>query len=97
MPKINPRLPVHDGQLFSWSGKTGYIEASELARVGCSADRIAGRVYGDASDCGFLVRSHRTGRTMLFVETSSVRDGDGDVVAFRYTGEDGIAIEVFND
>lgn len=93
MPKTNPRLPVHDSRIFTWSGKTGCIEASDLPR----AAAFVGRVYDDAVDVGFHVKSHRTGRTMLFVEVEPAKNSEGEVVAFCFAGDDGIVVEVVND
>jgi len=92
MSEINPRLPVHDGRLFSWLGKTATAEVSTVALRG-----HAGRVWQDSCDVGFYVVSHKTGARKLFVETSARRDGSGDVMSWIYQSNDGITIELFND
>lgn len=51
-------------------------EASELP--------APGRVFDDACDVGYMVRSHHTGRVILFSELEVRRDADGDVQVWIY-------------
>lgn len=62
MAKTLPSVPVHDGNLFNWTGKCGVADLSDFNSAG-----LAGRLYGDACDCGFYVSSP-SGRKVLFSE-----------------------------
>lgn len=87
-------VPVHDGDKISWvtSEKRGWIDASDLARPMC------GRIYDDACDVGFKVRSPRTGAVKLFVLVRTFDDGE-DVTAWHFVAADDpdLVIDVAND
>lgn len=93
MRNVNSSLPIHDGSKFTWKDGHGCIEASDLGRG------YTGRVWQDACDVGFIVRSHKTGAEKLFVYAGGLSSsGDvSDVYGFRYDSDDGIHITVFND
>lgn len=85
-------LPVHDGSKFDWHAQTGVTEASTLG------PRFSGRVWSDSSDLGFVVRSHRTGRKVLFTLESVEHDKlSGDVLCGVYRSADGVVVRVYND
>ncbi len=73
-------VPVHDGSMFFWHEGHGSVEASDFLK------QIDAPVYDDACDVGFKVRSHKTGRTVLFTlsETLKTRDGE-DTAGWVYT------------
>lgn len=88
------RLPVpcHSSDCFSWESKHGVTFASDLGKS------FAGRVFRDASDRGFLVRSERTGTEKLFFLRDILTDAEGDIFEFCFDdAEGGIKISVFND
>ena len=93
MKKPDNTLPVHDGSKFTWKDGAGCIEASDLGRG------YTGRVWNDAADVGFIVRSHKTGAEKLFVYAGALSSSGRaeDVYGFRYDSEDGVKISVFND
>lgn len=59
MAKLN--APLYDGQSFTWKGDTGYVDASDL-----SGGAFMSRLYDDAADLGFYIRSQRTGQVLMF-------------------------------
>lgn len=89
-------IPVHAGDQFIWHDREGSTEASGLGL------RIHGRVYDDACDVGFYVKSHKTGERKLFVLDKPVV-WDGETVAWvyksaqSYRDNDDLKITVFND
>jgi len=86
------QVPVHSGSKFDWHGGVGATEASTLG------PRWSGRVWPDAADVGFVVRSHRTGKTMLFtLESTELEKGSGDTLCEVFRSEAGVVIRVYND
>lgn len=92
-------IPVHAGDQFTWNGREGTIEASDLG------PSIHNRVYDDACDVGFYVKSHKTGERKLFVLDKPVV-WDGETVAWVYKSAQSyrerdvaepVKITVFND
>lgn len=77
----NRYLPVIDGSRVTWTGLNGCIEVSDFD-AGARAQPWA-RVWNDACDVGFWVRSHRTGRRELFT-FDNVETKDGDVIAWTF-------------
>lgn len=95
--KADFRLPTHSGKMFTWmrcsDGKAmGVAEASDFIVV-------ADRVWRDACDVGFYVKSHSTGVEKLFLFAWVVSDVEGAAVADVYEAADGsgIAVHVLND
>ncbi len=43
-----------------------------------------GRVYDDACDIGFTLRSHQTGREIVFATWETKKNGEGDVLYTEY-------------
>lgn len=93
MKKPDNTVPVHDGSKFTWHGNVGYTEVSDLGRG------YTGRVWKDAMDVGFIIRSHKTGVEKLFVYACAFSKSQdiSDVDSFRYDAEDGTKVIVFND
>ena len=63
-------IPVYDAKLFSWdhASRTASIEASDLRGLGISTlAQFFSRVYDDACDVGFGLRSGVTGKTVYFI------------------------------
>lgn len=85
-------IPVHEGSKFTWTGSTGAVEASDLPNM------YEARVWPDACDVGFLIRSHRTGELRLFVGAGQVVE-HGELVCRQYRSyPDGkVEVKVFND
>ncbi len=71
-------LPEVTSDKFSWCGPIGVADASDLGR------HIPARVYDDACDAGFILKSTRSGRRLLMTECDAKRDIDNDVIAWRY-------------
>lgn len=82
-------VPVHDGSKFFWHQGVGSCDASDLGRV-------SARLYADSTDVGFIVRSHRTGRTKAFTLARVTKDSD-EVLSWAYEAADGTKIVVYND
>lgn len=81
---------------FTWMGKKGVSEESSLP------EHLVSRVYNDAADYGFLVRSTRTRRVILFTvserlyrETSHEREFLG--TRFADAEGAGLTIDILND
>lgn len=90
MNKLLRNVPVHDGSKFYWHMRVGSADASELGAV------ISTRLYADAADVGFIVRSHRTGHTKLFSYVGNETVA-GEVVTWTYAASDGARIIIHND
>ncbi len=107
MKKPDFKVPEHDGKLFSWNGRHGATEISNLShkrelmgRVWDDERELMGRVWADACDIGFFLKG-RT-ETRLFVLESTERQ-EGDVLAWRFVeafhkhGTLPVRLTVFND
>lgn len=97
MKKPDLNIPTYDGSLFQWSGAHGFAEASSL---GINPGITPGRqVWSDSCDLGFLVRSHRTGEERLFTLDScgETRNAEGELTSWRFLGEGGVTVIIFND
>jgi dipeptidyl aminopeptidase/acylaminoacyl peptidase len=67
-------LVEHSSRQFSYSDKdkTVVSEASDLD------NRHLERIYDDACDVGFAVKSEKTGAVVVFVMTSPIYHGEGE-------------------
>ena len=96
MKKPDLDVPTYEGSLFSWSGTTGFVEASSL---GISPGITPGRqVWSDSCDLGFKVRSPRTGEERLFTLDScgETRNAEGELTSWKFVGGS-VTVVVFND
>jgi hypothetical protein len=85
-------VPVHSGAKFDWHEGVGATDASTLG------PRWSSRVWADAADVGFVVRSQRTGKTMLFVHTGTeLEKHSGEVLCATFESDSGVKIRVYND
>mgnify|MGYP006908255495 CR=1 FL=1 len=95
MMENSNRLPLQviNARRFSWSGREGVSEASDLPGLRPS------RIFKDACDWGFNVHSPATGRTVTFAHSGNERDGEGELTAevFRDIEDLGLTIKIFND
>lgn len=95
MARLN--IPLHDPRQFTWNSvdNTGTTEISSLS------PRAWSRVYDDACDVGFEVKSHRTGVTRLFTMTREVKNDDNEITHWEFTSENfidkRIVVTIFND
>lgn len=97
MTQLRAGVPVHDGKLFDWRDREGAVDASTLAANGDGRAWMA-RMYDDACDVGFVVRSHRTGATRtFFLAEELVSTSQGETYAWRFRSADGLVAVVFND
>ena len=94
-------IPVHDGSLFEWEGQEGLTDLSVLTQERPNT-RMMDRIFDDACDMGFYVKSHRTGASQLFVrEQTHLEPGYSDIIN-RWTFvshpvSKGFRLTVFND
>jgi hypothetical protein len=87
-----PTVPVHQGGQFFWRDHVGYADASDIG------GRYYGRVYRDAADVGFKVKSGRTGRVLTFFFAGNTRDDEGDLLYTEFKTTDGkFIIRINND
>lgn len=95
----NKNLPTLDGSRFLWSNLKGTAFVSDVA----NAKQLFGRVWNDACDVGFFIRSHRTCRNELFILSNTLKDNEGDVQGWEFESvredEKGrrVVVTVFND
>lgn len=85
-------VPVHDGKQFTWQHMLGTAEVS-------SFDGAWARVWNDAADEGFYVKSHATGIKKLFVLSDVQKDAEGDVVSWDFVSypDPAVKVRIFND
>lgn len=91
-----PNVPVHDGKRFHWGprGAGGATEASSLQ------EPVDAKLWDDACDVGFCIKSHRSGKTELFVLAQQDRAKDGELLFSMYESvnlPEKIQVIVFND
>ena len=95
-------VPSYSAASFRWHGKEGTAEISELNPGAHYTGRrgIDARVWNDACDVGFIVRSPRTGNEILFT-FEKVSDNDGEVTHWLYRGygpeNSEFTVIIFND
>lgn len=91
--KTNLLLPTHSGLLFTWTKNLGVAEESDLGPRWCA------RVFPDACDIGFRVRSSRTRKVLTFVHVKDRKDDEGELVAriFQALENPEIEVHVLND
>jgi len=90
-------IPVHDSNKFSWDPKdqTFATEASTLVSRG---QGFLGRIYDDACDIGFDIKSVRTGEKKLFYLAETHKDAEGDVTHWTFVSRsNAFKAIVFND
>jgi hypothetical protein len=64
--------------------------------------RILGRVFNDACDEGFILRSHKTGREVIFCQSGTDYNNDGEEAGWRFEALasqdcDGVRVLIIND
>lgn len=91
--KLRDDVPRFAGTKFSWRGTEGSAEASELG-PGFSRPLWKDSVYSDA---GFIVNSHRTGKSMVFILEEIVSEDNEPVVAVFKSQTGGFTVRVWND
>lgn len=84
---VENNVPVHDGKLFQWNGRTATAYGSDLVTVD-------GRTR--SGKLGFYVKSYKTGRVVFFEDVSSTNGEDSNDF-WTYRSRDGIEITVYND
>jgi hypothetical protein len=89
-------IPVHSTKDFAWDAACGFFIAEDSD---FKHKTLHSRVYDDAADIGFYLKSHATGKKclMLLHETCAKEDY---ITAWRYQGNiDGqvIVIYIYND
>jgi hypothetical protein len=60
-------------------------------------DQLKQRIFYDACDIGFWLRSERTRNLMLFTFEKPDVNNDGDVMGWNFKSEEGITLLVIND
>ena len=90
---VRKNIPTHSGRLFTWEGHIGTCERSVFGRRG-----MCDRLYDDACDVGFWVKSHKTGKSILFMLHHQEPTKDCEVEAWHFSSQCGkFNIVVFND
>ena len=80
-------IPVYDAKLFSWyhASRTACIEASDLRGLGISTlAQFFSRVYDDACDVGFGLRSGTTGKTVYFILDEIKAESDREIACWEF-------------
>ncbi len=95
MKRTSKHLPEHSGRRFTWTGRVGVADESDLGSPYFS------QVWEDACDVGFRVRSHATSKVITFVYHRIVRpsgdDSDNYALVFRAIDDSGLEVHVIND
>ena len=82
---------------FTWNPKTRTFVGEMSIVDGCTK-----QLFADAVDCGFGIKSEKTGSVALFTLESAERDKEGDILSWRFQIYDqeiclrGISVVVFN-
>lgn len=82
--KLN--VPVYSSKFFSYHKETNTLVAEHSDMNNAP---ILNRIYDDACDVGFKIRSERTGVEKLFYFTHVDKDGEGDVAGWNFECNDG--------
>lgn len=95
-------VPTYDGRRFSWDRCNGVAEATDLCPTPSRTpvyEQPWARVWSDAADVGFNVRSNRTGRVELFTLRTEHKDDDGDVTHWTFVAstDPTITVTIIND
>jgi len=96
-------IPVHSAGSVTWHknphglGHLGTVEISEL-QAHSDAERFVSRVWEDACDEGFWLKSPRTGSLVLFTLTVTTRSVEGEIIAWKFVSGSGLfTVTVLND
>ena len=93
--EINKDLPVYSARSFTWWGKLGVTEMSDLSRF---PDYLGNQVYtsGDTGARGFKVKGKHS--TQLFILVGRDHNREGEITQLRYEtiGQE-FKITIFND
>lgn len=78
------------------STKTFTVDISDFGKRGC--DLLFQPIYDDACDIGFLMKSTKTGKEVLFVFSHESLDPEGEIVEFVFNSTEGnYRLVVIND
>lgn len=93
--RINQIAPIIGAGEFTWTGKEGCCEASNL---GFRAGELPGyQIWNDSADFGFILKSPKTGAEMIFTYEKDLRHiSNGDVYGWTYTSGE-FKLTIFND
>lgn len=82
MTILKDSLPVLSTKDFTWNPKTKVFsaEASDFGQR-----KIAGRVFDDAMDVGFVLVSERTGTEVIFAQSGTDRDDEGELLGTYFS------------
>jgi hypothetical protein len=78
-------VDVASSKLFNWDSKVPSCEESTLRGNDVNIMR---KLYVDAADVGFGIRSERTGRTVRWILFNEVRDNEGDILYWSFKPEE---------
>lgn len=84
-------MKEHASSLFTWRGKVGIADASDLG------PGWAEQIFDDACDVGFRVKSQKTGDTRVFILARTIT-AQNDLVEWVFEDTTGaFQIRVLND
>lgn len=92
--KVLASVPKYDGSKFDWSTGVGVADASDFR------SKLWSRLFPDACDVGFVVRSHRTGKELVFSESRTVFGREGETLGWEYESIGSgpkVTIRIYND
>lgn len=87
--------PTHSLERFTFDRKHNMLiaEASDF-----NGERLAGQLWNDACDEGFVIRSHKTGERRLFTESHQEHDAEGELLCTVYKEVKGnLEVHILND
>lgn len=94
-------LPYHRSSRFTYvpDTKTLVAEASDF-----KGQRLTGRVFTDAIDEGFIIKSDRSGSEIVFCLDAVEYDTGGEITGWRYrplrdqaAAVEGVSVLIIND
>ncbi len=83
MPAIIRAMPEVSLTLFHVSGTTLVAEASDFGPLRDGIWWIS-RIYADAADVGIAIRSHHTGKVVVFGLVEQKKDREGDLQSWEF-------------
>lgn len=93
--KVLSGIPVHSTKQFSYNktDKTFVTEASSLGKT-----NLFDRLYPDACDVGFWLKSHKTGKQILFFLVDEIKNADDELTGWRFMSFHSLYfLIIFND
>jgi hypothetical protein len=94
MKKANFPIPRYNGSRFTWSGRQGFVDASDLGLPpGVGPGQ---RVWADACDVGFIIQGKREDK-LFVLDAWMTSDAPGLIERWDFVSADGFRAIIYND